>query len=322
MEVQPAITRWPDYPLDEASLAARFDNPPWSLLYKKQQRDGEFWRRASLAPARYDAIEVPVLMIGGWYDGYRDSIPRMLEKLKSPSRAIVGPWNHSGPDSDSPGPAIDWLREAARFFDRYLKGIQNGIEKEPRLAVYVRGYHPPDVNLKTIPGEWRFEEGWPIRRSRATTLHLTPDRGLAAAPAGAGEHALAYVPSAGASAGFWWGELLPDQRADDGWSLVYDSAPLEEETEILGLPRALLRASADAPLANWFVRLSDVALRTAASPSSRGPGSRGRSASRPRTRRRWSRGGSPLSRSRCISRRGSFRKGTACGCRSPTPSGR
>ena len=259
MEVQPAITRWPDYPLDEASLAARFDNPPWSLLYKKQQRDGPFWRRASLAPARYDAIEVPVLMIGGWYDGYRDSIPRMLEKLKAPSRAIVGPWNHSGPDSGSPGPAIDWLREAARFFDRYLKGIRNGIEKEPRLAVYVRGYHPPDVNLKTIPGEWRFEDDWPIRRSLATTLHLTPDRGLAAAPAGGGEHALAYVPSAGAAAGFWWGELLPDQRPADAWSLVYDSAPLEEDTEILGLPRALLRASADAPMANWFVRLSDVA---------------------------------------------------------------
>lgn len=259
MEVQPAITRWPDYPLDEASLAARFDNAPWSLLFKKQQRDGPFWRRASLAPGRYDAIEVPTLLLGGWYDGYRDSIPRMLERMKAPVRAIVGPWNHSGPDSGSPGPPIDWLREAARFFDRYLKGIENGVEKEPRLAVFVRAYHPPDVNLKTIPGEWRYEEGWPIARTRETTLHLTPDHALAAASGGAGEHALAYVPSAGAAAGFWWGELLPDQRPADAWSLVYDSEPLAQDTEILGLPRAQLHASADAPLANWFVRLSDVA---------------------------------------------------------------
>ncbi len=50
MEIQLAITRSPDYPLDEASLAERFDNPPWSLLYRKQQRDGPFWRRASLNP--------------------------------------------------------------------------------------------------------------------------------------------------------------------------------------------------------------------------------------------------------------------------------
>jgi putative CocE/NonD family hydrolase len=258
MEVQPAIPRFPDYPLDEKSLAERFDNPPWSLLYKKQQRDGPFWQ-VSLFPERYDAIQVPVLMVGGWYDGYRDSIPRMLEKLKAPAWAIVGPWNHSGPDSGAPGPAIDWLKEAVRFFDQFLKGKDTGFLKQPRLAVYVRHAYPPGANRKTIPGEWRYEEGWPLRRSRATTLHLTSEHTLAAEAPAAGTHALAYVPSAGEAAGFWWGELTPDQRPSDAWSLVYDSGPLAEDTEILGFPKALLRASADAPAANWFARLSDVA---------------------------------------------------------------
>jgi putative CocE/NonD family hydrolase len=258
MEVQPAMTRSPDYPLDETSLAARFDNPPWSLLYKKQQRDGPFWRRASLAPDRYDAIEVPALFLGGWYDGYRDSIPRMLEKLKSPAWAIVGPWNHSGPDSGHPGPAIEWRREAVRFFDRFLKGIDTGIEKDPRLAVYVRHAYAPDPGITTIPGEWRYEENWPIRRGREATLHLTPEHTLAAAAPPAGSHALAYVPSSGSAAGFWWGEVLPDQRPADAFSLVYDSEPLAADLEILGFPKALLSAGADAPLANWFVRLSDV----------------------------------------------------------------
>ena len=59
--------------------------------------------------------------------------------------------------------------------------------------------------------------------------------------------------------GFWWGELLSDPRPVDAFSLVYDSAPLKEELAILGRPRALLQASATAPLADWFVRLSDVA---------------------------------------------------------------
>ncbi|MEP6994044.1 MAG: CocE/NonD family hydrolase [Acidobacteriota bacterium] len=259
MEIQPSITRSPDYPLDEARLAERFDNPPWSLLYKKQQRDGPFWRRASLNPERYGAIQVPTLLIAGWFDGYRDSVPRLLEKMQAPVRAIVGPWNHNWPHEGVPGPNIEWREVVVRFFDRYLKGMDTGIEKEPRLAVYVRHWHPPDPNLTTVPGEWRYEEGWPIRRARATMLYMAPDRTLSAAEAAPGAHALAYTPSSGESAGFWWGELLPDQRSADAWSLVYDSEPLPEDMEILGFPTASLRASADAPLANWFARLSDVA---------------------------------------------------------------
>lgn len=259
MEIQPAITRSPDYPVDEASLAERFDNPPWSLLYKKHQRDAPFWRRASLNPSRYDQVAVPTLAIAGWYDGYRDSVPRLLEKLPSLVRAIVGPWNHSWPHDAAPGPGIEWREVVVRFFDQYLKGRDTGIEKEPRLAVYVRRWHPPDPNLATVPGEWRYEDGWPIRRAKQTTLHFTPAHGLDSAPPAAGTHFLRNVPSAGAAAGFWWGELLPDQSPADAFSLVYDSEPLSEDLEILGFPTAQLKASADAPLANWFVRLSDVA---------------------------------------------------------------
>ena len=190
MEIQLAITRSPDYPLDEASLAERFDNPPWSLLYRKQQRDGPFWRRASLNPARYDAIAIPVLAIGGWYDGYRDSVPRLLERLQAPVRGIVGPWNHSWPHDAAPGPEIEWREVAVRFFDQYLKGQDTGIEKEPPLAVYVRHSSPPDPTLATVPGEWRWEDGWPLRRARDTTLHFTPAHGLDAVPPAAGAHAL------------------------------------------------------------------------------------------------------------------------------------
>jgi hypothetical protein len=57
----------------------------------------------------------------------------------------------------------------------------------------------------------------------------------------------------------WFGDVAPDQRPTDAFSLVYDTDPLEANLEILGLPRALLRVSADAPLAHWFARLSDIA---------------------------------------------------------------
>jgi len=67
------------------------------------------------------------------------------------------------------------------------------------------------------------------------------------------------VPSAGAEVGFWWGELLGDQRPADAYSLIYDSAPLASDVTIFGRPHVHLLAAADAPLADWFVRLEDVA---------------------------------------------------------------
>jgi predicted acyl esterase len=73
---------------------------------------------------------------------------------------------------------------------------------------------------------------------------------------------LKYTPSIGIEAGgpvMWWGDVAHDQRPTDAFSLVYDSEPLSAETEILGFPVALLTVAADAPRANWFVRVSDVA---------------------------------------------------------------
>jgi hypothetical protein len=70
---------------------------------------------------------------------------------------------------------------------------------------------------------------------------------------------LRYVPSAGIAAGHWWGELTADQRDADAWSLTFDSAPLEADTEILGFPRVEVCGSAGGAPLHWFARLSDVA---------------------------------------------------------------
>ncbi|MGC1601369.1 MAG: CocE/NonD family hydrolase, partial [Candidatus Acidiferrales bacterium] len=91
MDLQLGMTRAPDFPTDEKSLAPRFDATPWFLLYLKQQRDGEFWRRAAVAPNHYAEYTVPSFMIGGFLDGYRDSIPRFFEYSKAPIKALLGP---------------------------------------------------------------------------------------------------------------------------------------------------------------------------------------------------------------------------------------
>ena len=66
-------------------------------------------------------------------------------------------------------------------------------------------------------------------------------------------------PSAGTELGFWWGELLGDQRPADAYSLIYDSAPLNADVTMFGRAHVRLMAAADAPLADWFVRLEDLA---------------------------------------------------------------
>ncbi len=251
----------PDYAIDEEYFQNRFDTQPWMMTYKRKQRYGPFWERTTLKE-RYDSIRVPTFMIGGWYDGYRDSVPRMLEQLKAPVKAIVGPWSHDYPHNAGIAPRIEWRNEAVRWYDYWLKGKNTGILDEPRFAVFVRRWHPPGPLLEEVAGAWRWEDGWPLERIRERTLYPQSNHTLANKVPSSDSHRLRYVASAGVEAGgpvMWWGDAAHDQRPTDAFSLVYDSDPVEEEIEILGLPRAMLEVSADAPHANWIARLSDVA---------------------------------------------------------------
>ena len=256
MDMAPGMTGAPEYTVDEKVLGQRFDTVPWSLEYFEHQRDGPFWR----GPVRpLKEIKIPCFLIGGLSDGYRDSIPRMLEQVTAPVKALIGPWNHSYPNDADFGPRVEWREDAVRWWDYWLKGRDTGVLQDPKLVIYMRHWFPPDPNLESVPGEWRAEGGWPPLGQKQSVLYLQPNHALSAEPALNDAHRLKYIPSIGVEAGFWWGELLSDQRPVDAFSLVYDSVPLTEEVAIMGRPHALLQASADAPLANWFARLSDVA---------------------------------------------------------------
>ncbi len=256
MDLAPSITGAPDYTIDEKVLGPRFDSPPWSLMYFKHQRDGDFWH-APLRPL--SEIKVPCFLIGGLFDGYRDNIPHMFEQVKAPLKAIVGPWNHTFPHDSAMGPEIEWREDALRWWDYWLKNRNTGIMEGPPLAIYMQDWHPPNANLKIVPGKWRAESGWPPKGAANSTLYLYDAHVLSTEPAKPASHQLRYVPSIGAEAGFWWGELLTDQRPVDAFSLTYDSAVLTQDLTILGRPHALLRVSSTATLADWFARLSDVA---------------------------------------------------------------
>ena len=85
-----ALPPAPDFPVDEQTLAARLDSEPWLIEVLGQQQDGPYWRRGSLRPD-YARLTLPAFLIGGWYDGYRDSVPRMLAACPAPGEGPPRP---------------------------------------------------------------------------------------------------------------------------------------------------------------------------------------------------------------------------------------
>ena len=144
---------------------ARLDGTPvWLFEWLRQQHDGPYWRQGSLAP-EYEALEAATFLIGGWMDSYPDPVLRMLERcVNAPRKALIGNWVHDFPDDAYPGPNLDWLHEMVRFFDHWLKGIDNGVMDEPALTCFIRDYAPPEPFPRTWPGRWRSEPSYPATR--------------------------------------------------------------------------------------------------------------------------------------------------------------
>ncbi len=257
MDLSQGISGAPDFSLAPSVIGPRMNSRPWTLTYMEHQRDGAFWHRPERS---LSSIHVPCFLIGGLHDGYRDSIPRMLEQVSAPVKAWIGPWNHAYPDDSDYGPLYGWRNQAVRWFDYWLKGRNTGVLADPKLMIYLQHGYPPGAQDRTIPGVWRSFDRWPPQGGRPKRLYLQPDHTLRAEANSSGRDELRYVPSTGARSGFfWWGELQPDQRPIDAHSLVYETEPLAHDTAIIGFPHVMLHAAASAPLADWFARLEDVA---------------------------------------------------------------
>jgi len=180
-----------------------------------------------------------------------------------PRKVVIGPWNHAVPDVAVPGPRIDHLHEVVRWLDHWCKGRDTGIMDEPPVVVYMQDYQRPDADRLETAGHWRAETGWPAPGAGQATLHLAAEGRLAADPGDDGADEFEYVPSVGVTAGLWSGGLQfglsGDQRADEAYSQVYTSAPLDDDVYVLGRARARLHVSSTATVIGFAVSLSDVA---------------------------------------------------------------
>lgn len=241
----------------------RLENMPfWPALWLKHQRRDAYWEHGSICED-WDAIKVPVYLIGGWVDSYTNAVPRMLKHLKVPRKGVIGPWAHIYPQDGTPGPAIGFLQDAVAWWDRWLKGIENGVEKEPMLRAWLQDYTAPETTRHHHPGHWVAEQVWPAAGIKAKHFYLNTD-GLGASGGAEQELQLRSPQHVGMVGGEWMGagcvgELPGDQRIDDVGSLTFDTAPLTEAIQILGAPKLELEFTSDKPVAQLCARLSDVA---------------------------------------------------------------
>ena len=247
-------------------------NEPWLLEWLRHQVDGPYWRSGSVRPD-YARIRCPVFAIGGFRDGYVNAPLRLLRHCRAPVKVLLGPWPHQRPHVARPGPRIDWLHEARRWWDHWLKGLDTGIMAEPPVTLYVQDYDPPRTIRDTTAGYWRSEPTWPPPGAAPLAFglgahgRLVPtDREEARAATGEPDE-WDPIPTgvpAGLAGGIFSAGGVPfglplDQRADEGYSLVYTSAPLPAPIEVAGQPRLRLRVASDAPVATLVAKLCDVA---------------------------------------------------------------
>ncbi len=238
-------------------------NRPWLIDWLSHPLRDEYWKHGSVCED-YAAIRCPVYAIGGWADSYSNAIPRLMAGLEVPRKALIGPWGHQYPHQGYPGPAIGFLQDALRWWDRWLKDVETGIENEPAYRVWMQEYTPPRAFVAERPGRWVAEPQWPSDDITDTSffagegvLSETQQAGVAQtlrSPQSTGAASLNWINSGAADA---LDEPL-DQRIDDGRSLVFDSAPLADDLEILGAPQVVLDVHADKPNALVCARLCEL----------------------------------------------------------------
>ncbi len=254
---------------------ARLEAEPWlAPRWADQQARGDYWRHGSVCED-YSRLAVPVLIWGGWADGYMNTVAELVEHAGA--KGIVGPWVHQYPHTAVPGPQVGFLDVAVRWWDRWLKGVPNGAEDDPAYRVFMMESEAPDASAPVRAGHWVAEGTWPSARVRREVLRL----GLVAqAPGGftppgppAGylgqdeSPAFSVRVATPQHLGLLAGEFFPmglnaemagDQAADDAVSACFDGEILREPLDLLGAARLSLTVASDQPLGFVVARLCDV----------------------------------------------------------------
>lgn len=264
-------------PLNTMDEAAGRPNRNWKEMFEHPQLD-QWWE-----PLRYqnkfERVKVPVLHISGWYDDEQIGTPLnfigMTTKGATPDirrsqKLLMGPWPHAinstsrlGEVDFGPTAIIDLNGYWLRWFDYWLKGVDNGVMREPSARIFVMGEN-----------RWVDESEWPIARTQWVKYYLH-SRGRANSLFGDGSLSTAlpdnqpvdnYTNDPARPVPFITEPSFAQIGSTDDYRaverrddvLVYTSAPLPEDVQICGPIKARLFASSSSRDTDFMMKLLDV----------------------------------------------------------------
>jgi len=267
--------QWLKYlPLNDFPLLKEFC--PYYYEWIAHPDDGSFWDFANIEKFHKN-VSVPAYNLTGWYDdgyGQPGAIFNFLgmkangktEAARKGQKLIIGPWTHCNGESSKSGDLdfgpqaiIDIDALALRWFDYWLKDIDDGIMKEPPVRLFVMG-----------DNKWRDEKEWPLSRAESIPFYLHSNGSANShwgcgflsreKPEGEKPDSFVYDPSNPVTDYFFEEpgarDLKPIEVRND--VLVYTSDPLEKDMEVTGSINAHIYASSSAKDTDFIVKVSDV----------------------------------------------------------------
>ena len=291
------LTRTP-YKKDSSALRLLPSYEQWLLDILGEGDFDDYWKQRGYAIDHYyqEHADVPTIYLGGWYDSYARGTTGnyvALSKIKkSPQRLVMGPWTHGGwgesfaGDVDFGPDAVldDYNGFRRRWFDRWLKEIDNGVDHEPPVRYFVMGggdSRKDRNNRLAHLGVWRSADDWPLTSTHYTPYYLhadgtlTPELPTASEPSHYTFDPRDPVPTIGGCISAA-PQVMPagayDQRGNprfygcvDGLPsaarsdvLVFQTPDLEEDLETTGPLTVHLYASSSAVDTDFTVKLIDV----------------------------------------------------------------
>jgi putative CocE/NonD family hydrolase len=199
---------------------------------------------------------------GSWLDAVTaDGVIRRFSTFSNPQRVIIGAWNHGGfqnadPYSSPATPFYPQHDECLRYFDHYLKGVENGVGSENEIIFYTMGQE-----------RWKSTRVWPPTGSTTHRWYMAPGGELSLSAPNSGQASDTYKVDLSATTGTqnrWHTEVggsavvYPDRSAEDKRLLTYTSPPLVDDVEITGAPVIDLYVTSTESDGAFFVYLEDV----------------------------------------------------------------
>lgn len=240
-----------DLPLDEGAEKVlpyyQFPRLPYRDSFSNVSGT-RFWIDDS-ASTHLDEINranTAVYLIGGWYDVFRRDTVVMFNNLRLPKKMILGPWYHTRYKKE-----LNLLVEHMRFFDYWLKGIDNGIMDEP--PIYMKTVHSETGGSESWEDGWRFVQQWPLPETNKTSLFL--GAGTLDAHA-AGQDGLSDAYLSDYSISDWEEQDFAEDIVSKG--LVYTGEALKDECTVTGHPEVVLHYTSTGRDGDFFVFLLDL----------------------------------------------------------------